>query len=141
MNFRYLQGNRQLGDLFFVRFIQPGKATDVVYDFLEMLETGELRQENVNIKFTFRLSPRLERYLQWKSQREKISKADWLRNFLIEHVIAKDPEWQKHIQQKNKSSTFSSGAEDHQNDFQTNSSSSQDTEGSEKVLDKPTSED
>lgn len=99
---RYLQNNRQLGDLFFLQQLDKSKIVDAVYDFLEMLETGELRQENVKIKFTFRLSPRLERYLNWKSSKEKISKADWLRKFLIEKVIGQDQEWQKYIKGKNK---------------------------------------
>ncbi|MCX6784329.1 MAG: hypothetical protein NTV81_00085 [Candidatus Komeilibacteria bacterium] len=99
---KFLQGNRQLAQLFLVKFVQPGKATEAIYDFLELLETGELRQENVSIKFTFRLSPRLERYLNWRSVKEKISKADWLRNFLIEEVIEKDEAWKNYIKNKNK---------------------------------------
>jgi len=100
---KYLQGNRQLTNIFLLKFIVLGKAEEMIYDFLEMLETGELRQENVNIKFTFRLSPRLERYLNWKSVKEKISKADWLRKFLIEEIINKDEAWKKYIKNKNSS--------------------------------------
>ena len=99
---RYLQSDRQLGQLFVVRFITQEKTQEVVYDFLELLETGELRQEKVSIKFTFRLSPRLERYLNWKSDREKMTKADWLRKFLVEEVIDQDEGWKKYIQSQNK---------------------------------------
>lgn len=102
---KYLQGNRQLSNLFLIKFVTSENAEEIIYDFLELLETGELRQENVSIKFTFRLSPRLERYLNWKSAKEKVSKADWLRQFLTEAVVNKDESWKKYIQNKNKQST------------------------------------
>lgn len=101
---KYLQGNRQLSNLFLIKFVTLETVEEIIYNFLELLETGELRQENVSIKFTFRLSPRLERYLNWKSAKEKVSKADWLRQFLTDSVINKDESWKKYIQTQNKQS-------------------------------------
>ena len=46
-----------------------------------------------SIKFTLRLTPVMDRYLQWKSQRLGMRKADCLRQFIQEELIKKDTEY------------------------------------------------
>ncbi|MBI2410753.1 MAG: hypothetical protein HYV32_02590 [Candidatus Kerfeldbacteria bacterium] len=44
-----------------------------------------LRQEHdeaVSIKYTLRLSPRVDRYLTWRSEKQKMNKADFIRELL-----------------------------------------------------------
>lgn len=67
----------------------------VIAEFLEQVEKGEGR-EVPTIKFTLRITSRIERYLQWKTHNTKISKADFLRN-KIEDLIDADDEYQKFI--------------------------------------------
>jgi len=65
-----------------------------IAEFLQGVEIGEGR-ELPNIKFTLRITPRIERYLHYKTHSSKISKADFLRE-QIERLIDRDEEYQKY---------------------------------------------
>lgn len=67
----------------------------IVLDFLQTVEKGE-GKESPTIKFTLRITPRIERYLYWKTHNTKISKADFLRE-LIEKLIDEDENYSKFI--------------------------------------------
>ncbi|MFA6553828.1 MAG: hypothetical protein WCT27_05370 [Patescibacteria group bacterium] len=67
--------------------------SDLVESLLNWVATqGISRQEKPNIKFTLRITPQIERYLNWKSKKRKLAKADFLRE-LIEEIIKKDEEF------------------------------------------------
>jgi len=61
----------------------------IIADFIKQIEQGGGIKEKPTIKFTLRITPQMERYLQWKSKRLKKTKADFLREFLGE-IIKKD---------------------------------------------------
>ncbi len=90
----YIRKDENLGKNFFLRFYKKDKKSieDVILDFLELLESGNLLQEKVNIKFTLRISPRTERYLNWKSLGVKKSKARYLRE-LLDRMMKEDPQY------------------------------------------------
>lgn len=56
------------------------------------IEDGTLA-EVPTIKFTLRVTPSMERYLQWKSKKTGLSKADFLRQVVQEEIIDKDQEY------------------------------------------------
>ncbi len=56
------------------------------------IEDGTLA-ELPTIKFTLRITPTMERYLQWKSKKTGLSKADFLRQVVQDQIIAKDQEY------------------------------------------------
>jgi hypothetical protein len=66
----------------------------VVMDFIKETEAGKGLQERPTIKFTLRITPQMERYLQWKAKRIKKTKADFLREFL-EELMDKDEVFKK----------------------------------------------
>jgi len=45
--------------------------------------SSEVMQTVANIKFTLRISPKIEQYLQWKAKQEGMTKANYLRNLLL----------------------------------------------------------
>lgn len=49
--------------------------------------------EQPSIKFTLRITPSMERYLQWKSKKTGLSKADFLRQVVHEKIISQDQEY------------------------------------------------
>lgn len=67
----------------------PKDLEQRVIDFIKEIETGKGIKEKPTIKFTLRITPQMERYLQWKSKKIRKSKADFLREFL-EELINKD---------------------------------------------------
>jgi len=70
----------------------------VIVDFLHTVEKGEGR-ELPTIKFTLRVTTRIERYLHWKTNNTKITKADFLRE-LIENLIDKDQDYQRFVKKE-----------------------------------------
>ena len=80
----YIRKDKNLGKNFFLKFYKStGKEVEkVIFDFLGLLESGSLIKEKVNVKFTLRISPRIERYLNWKALNIKKSKAQYVRDTL-----------------------------------------------------------
>lgn len=70
----------------------------IVIDFLQLVEQGTGR-EMASIKFTLRITKRIERYLQWKTHNTSTSKADYLRH-IIEDLISNDKDYQRFIRDK-----------------------------------------
>ncbi|MBN1779302.1 MAG: hypothetical protein JW816_03725 [Candidatus Buchananbacteria bacterium] len=64
-------------------------------EFLQQIEQGD-SGEKATIKFTLRMTKKIERYLQWKTHNTKLSKADYLRE-VIEKIINQDQDFQKFI--------------------------------------------
>ena len=62
------------------------------------MEKGE-GKETPTIKFTLRITPRIERFLHWKTHNTKVSKADFLRE-LIERLIDQDEDYQRFVGKK-----------------------------------------
>jgi hypothetical protein len=75
----------------------PDTLRKVLLNFIAIAERGSGR-EYPSIKFTLRITPRIERYLHWKTQNTELSKADYLRN-VIEGIIERDPQYQKFLDQ------------------------------------------
>lgn len=86
-----LKKNESLKPLLHARKIGANPVSDVS-TLLKEIERGDLA-EVPSIKFTLRLTPTMERYLQWKSQQTGLSKADVLRNFVETDLIAKDKDF------------------------------------------------
>jgi predicted HicB family RNase H-like nuclease len=80
----YIRKDKNLGKNFYLKFYKStGKEVEkVIFDFLGLLESGSLIKEKVNVKFTLRISPRIERYLNWKALNIKKSKAQYVRDVL-----------------------------------------------------------
>jgi len=85
----YIRKDQNLGKNFFLKFYKSGgkEVENVIFDFLGLLESGSLMREKVNVKFTLRISPRIERYLNWKALNIKKSKAEYVRDVLSKTAI------------------------------------------------------
>lgn len=90
----YIRKDENLGENFFLKFYKKDKKSieDTILDFLELIESGNLLTEKVNVKFTLRISPRTERYLNWKSLGVKKSKARYLRE-MLDKMMKEDPKY------------------------------------------------
>ena len=90
---RSLIDNKKLKHLFLLRYYGEKTLENLLVDFIDLIETGELRREVPTIKFTLRFTPRASRYINWQSHRTKLSKADFLRQ-MIDEQIQTDAEYQ-----------------------------------------------
>lgn len=53
----------------------------IVQEFLDNIEVQTIKKEDIpSLKFTLRISPKMERYLRWKTINTKRTKADFLRD-------------------------------------------------------------
>ncbi|MCX6785867.1 MAG: hypothetical protein NTZ18_03405 [Candidatus Komeilibacteria bacterium] len=93
---RSLQENKKLRKLFLLHFYTPRVLPNFLGDFIDIIETGELRREVPTIKFTLRFTARANRYLTYQSRKKRISKADYLRQ-LIDQNIKSDEEYQNNL--------------------------------------------
>jgi len=90
---RTLLENKKLKKFFNLQYYNQKNLENVLADFIEIIETGELRREAPTIKFTLRFTPRTDRYLNWQSKRTKLAKADYLRKMIDEKILS-DQEYQ-----------------------------------------------
>lgn len=67
---------------------------DVLGKFLQSIDRTVKLEDTPNIKFTLRLTPALEHYLDWLSQYQGINKADYIRR-LIKEDADKNADYQK----------------------------------------------
>ena len=94
-NLLHLQTDKQAAKLLHLEHYTAGSLEKELIDFLQAIEQPGGR-EFPSIKFTLRITSRIERYLQWKTNNTKLSKADYLRN-VIEDIIAHDEGYQRFI--------------------------------------------
>lgn len=95
---RGLQENGKLKKLLLLRFYTDRTLINQLGDFIDLIETGELRREVPSVKFTLRFTPRADRYLTWLNRKKRIKKADFLRG-LIDERIQQDEDYQTQLRQ------------------------------------------
>lgn len=98
---KMLQGGKKTKHLFKVRYYSVDKIKELVIDEVEEFEKflRKSEREFANVKFTLRITPSIERYLRWKAQKRKITKANFLRLFL-EQMKDADEGFKKHMSGK-----------------------------------------
>lgn len=69
--------------------------TKHITEFINTLNRA-VRREKPTIKFTLRITPRLSRYLAWKAKKYAMSKADYLRDSLLEGAMEADEEYREY---------------------------------------------
>ncbi len=77
-----------------VRKYLPTELSALLTEFMGHLEAGGI-PEIPSIKFTLRITPRIDRYLTWKSKRIKLTKADFLRQYIAEEMMKKDDDFRR----------------------------------------------
>jgi len=87
---------KRLPDNVKIKEYTEDEISEELLDFLKLLEKG-WEDASANIKFTLRITPQIERYLQWKSKRKKLSKADFLREKIVSDLIENDEEYKKYL--------------------------------------------
>lgn len=97
-NLMHLKKDRGTAKLLKLEYYTDAILEKTILAFLQKAEKGESHQAP-NIKFTLRITPRIERYLHWKTHNTKISKADFLRE-LIEKLIDDDKSYLKYTNKR-----------------------------------------
>ena len=89
-----LRADKKLKDYFSFSYFSKKKLAGLIENFVRKSEQGNL-VEVPSIKFTLRITPSIERYLQWKSKELGLSKADFLRNVIENDVMGKDKNYKR----------------------------------------------
>ncbi|MFA5021771.1 MAG: hypothetical protein WC508_01690 [Patescibacteria group bacterium] len=97
-NLVQLQKDKNTSHLLNLEYYTEKTLEITLAKFLQKIETSD-GKESPTIKFTLRINSRIERYLQYKTQNTKLSKADFLRE-LIEGLIDNDQNYQKTTEKK-----------------------------------------
>lgn len=84
--------DKKLANYFFFYFYHDKNLIKIITSFIDLLGASEAEREVPSIKFTLRLTPRMERYLSWKITNTKKKKADYLR-VVLNQLIDKDQDY------------------------------------------------
>jgi len=97
-NLLHLKNDKSITKLLNLKNYTEKDLEQIILEFLGEVEKGEGKQLP-NIKFTLRVTSRIERYLHWKTHNTKLSKADFLRE-LIKKLIDQDDDYKKFSNQR-----------------------------------------
>ncbi|MEK7518451.1 MAG: hypothetical protein AAB549_00820 [Patescibacteria group bacterium] len=95
---KYL-GDRQVPAFIQVRSYGGDQAAKIVDEFLTGI-MGEEADNEPTVKFTLRITPSMERYLQWKAKQMKMTKADFLREQIDTQVVQRDEAYKKFLKKE-----------------------------------------
>jgi predicted HicB family RNase H-like nuclease len=84
--FEQLQSAKEYAKLFHLAFFSEDSINDVLNKMLKQFVPE--KKEKPSIKFTLRITPTMERYLESLAKQDQVSKADYLRK-LIDNEIKK----------------------------------------------------
>lgn len=68
--------------------------------FLGKILAREEFDDQATIRFTFRISPRIDHYLEWRTHNTNFSKAELLRQEISAKIIKEDEPYQNYLRQK-----------------------------------------
>lgn len=94
---RYLD-ERKIPKVCQIRYYSQKTLAWLLTEFMKTIDSREVK-EIPRIKFTLRITPTIDEYLEWKTRNTKLKKADFLREE-IDRLIAKDEEFQKYLERK-----------------------------------------
>ena len=89
-----LRNDKSMSKYFSFAYVTSSSIEKHLLDFITAGEK-EGMHEVPSIKFTLRLTPAMDRYLQWKSKQIGMSKADFLRHVVLEDVMKKDSDYRR----------------------------------------------
>ncbi len=92
---KYL-GDRQVPSFIQVRSYSGDQIVAYVDQFITSL-VGEKAEHEPTVKFTLRITPSMERYLQWKAKKMGVTKADFLREQIDAQIISQDEGYKKFL--------------------------------------------
>ena len=98
--FGSLQKDNHLSKKLHIVFYGASNLQEKILDFIRSLDQGSLR-DLFNIKYTLRVSGKINDYLNWKAKKVDTRKADWLRD-RIQDIMKSDSDYQKYLQDRYK---------------------------------------
>ncbi len=96
---RYLDQDSQ-GKFLVFKSYKPHQLEALVKQYLIHLKQPSAEDDVPKIKFTLRLTNRIDKYLKWKLHNTKGTKADFLRQSIKEKIIDPDEKYKKYLQGK-----------------------------------------
>lgn len=85
----HLSSRKEISPFFHLRHWTPQVLINHARDFIKLLSLEAGESEVPSIKFTLRITPKIDQYLTFRAKRSNAKKADFLRD-LIEDEIKKD---------------------------------------------------
>jgi len=96
---RELTNNKKLSAYFKLKYYCNENLKSVVSKFIDLIGAGDARKELATVKFTLRMTPKMERYLTWKVNNTKMKKADYLR-ILLNEIIESDQDYTEFLKKE-----------------------------------------
>ncbi len=94
----FIKNNKDVSKFLIVKHYNDCNIKTKISEFLDLIENGDSRWDTPSVKFTWRITPRIERYLRWKTSVSGKTKANWLRGHIVQEIIRNDLDYQKFLQ-------------------------------------------
>lgn len=94
----FIKNNKDVSKFLIIKYYNDSNIKSKIVEFLDLIENGDSRWDAPTVKFTWRITPRIERYLHWKTSVSGKTKADWLRHYMVKEMMIKDVDYQKFLQ-------------------------------------------
>ncbi len=91
-----LADDKKISKYFSFHYYHEKSLKKYLTDFIESIGAVGSFKELAAVKFTLRLTPRIERYLAWKIANTKMSKADYMR-VLLSKLMEEDDQYKKFL--------------------------------------------
>ncbi len=88
--------NKSIKEYLRVEFFTVNNFKTKVKEFLQYLDQ-DIGKENHSVKFTLRLTPKIERFLHWKAEKQTTNKADFVRQQL-EEMMKHDEDYRRRLE-------------------------------------------
>lgn len=95
---RSLKADKSFTKKLYIEFYKTDNLTEKVSQFLQLLDKHDMK-ELFNIKYTLRISRKINDYLNWKAKKVNMRKADWLRE-RVRELMKSDKEYQEFVKGK-----------------------------------------
>lgn len=87
--------NTTAAKFFKIRYYTANNLESQIADFLKTIPENEAAK--ADIKFTLRLTIELDKYLAWRSRRNRTTKANLVRKILIEQIMRNDEKYHEYL--------------------------------------------
>lgn len=93
----FIKNNKDVSKFLIIKYFSKENIKKRLAEFIDLIENGDAKWDAPTVKFTWRITPRIERYLRWKMAMSGKTKADWLRNHIVKEIIANDSDYQNFL--------------------------------------------
>lgn len=85
-----------------IKYYNENNVEKHLYAFMDRVGADIEKRGVPSIKFTLRITPYIDHYLNWKASKENMTKANFLRDKIVDEIIGNDEDFQQYLDAQKK---------------------------------------